>query len=147
MKTLPLLTLLAILSTSATRADDWPQWRGADRDGISKEKGLLTEWPADGPPLAWKAEGLGIGFSSLAVVKGKIYTLGDLDDGSYAIALSEKNGDLVWKTKVGDPGGHRGYPGTRSTPTVDSTPTSPASMQAPANSSGRRISSPILAAA
>jgi outer membrane protein assembly factor BamB len=80
---------------------------------------LLTEWPEGGPDLLWKAKGLGVGFSSLAVAKGRIFTLGDLDDGSYAITLDEKNGNLIWKTKVGEPGGHDGYPGTRSTPTVD----------------------------
>ena len=107
------------LFTSNAKAEDWPQWRGLNRDGISKEENLLKEWPKGGPPLIWKAKGLGIGFSSLAVVKGKIYTLGDLKDGSYTIVLDEKNGGLLWKTKIGDSGGHRGYPGTRSTPTVD----------------------------
>ena len=105
--------------TTNTKAEDWPQWRGSKRDGISKENDLLKEWPKDGPPLTWKAKGLGIGFSSIAVLKGKLYTLGDLKDGSYAIALDEKNGSILWKTRIGDSGGHRGYPGTRSTPTVD----------------------------
>ena len=113
-----LLALLPILTITAAHADDWPQWRGPDRDGISKEKNLLTEWPEEGPPLAWKAAGLGGGYSSLAVAKGKLYTLGDLDDSSYVIALDEANGDLKWKTKIGDAGGHRKYPGPRSTPTV-----------------------------
>ena len=105
--------------TANTKAEDWPQWRGSKRDGISKENDLLKEWPKDGPPLTWKAKGLGIGFSSIAVLKGKLYTLGDLKDGSYAIALDEKDGSVLWKTRIGDSGGHRGYPGTRSTPTVD----------------------------
>ena len=105
--------------TANTKAEDWPQWRGSNRDGISKENNLLKEWPKAGPPLTWKVKGLGIGFSSIAVLKGKLYTLGDLKDGSYTIALDEKNGDIIWKTRIGDSGGHRGYPGTRSTPTVD----------------------------
>ena len=105
--------------TANTKAEDWPQWRGSNRDGISKENNLLKEWPKAGPTLTWKVKGLGIGFSSIAVLKGKLYTLGDLKDGSYTIALDEKNGDIIWKTRIGDSGGHRGYPGTRSTPTVD----------------------------
>jgi len=32
---------------------DWPQWQGPDRTGLSKEVGLLKEWPASGPPLVW----------------------------------------------------------------------------------------------
>ena len=93
--------------TANTKAEDWPQWRGSKRDGISKANDLLKEWPKDGPPLAWKAKGLGIGFSSIAVLKGKLYTLGDLKDGSYAIALDEKDGSILWKTRLGDSGGHR----------------------------------------
>ncbi|NCG28829.1 MAG: PQQ-binding-like beta-propeller repeat protein [Verrucomicrobiales bacterium] len=121
------LTTLAIfisliifnLFTSNTKAEDWPQWRGSNRDGICKEQDLLKEWPKAGPMLTWKAKGLGIGFSSIAIMQGKLYTLGDLKDGSYAIALNEKNGKIIWKTRIGKDGGHRGYPGTRSTPTVD----------------------------
>ncbi|MGI9243736.1 MAG: PQQ-binding-like beta-propeller repeat protein [Verrucomicrobiales bacterium] len=113
------VTLLAIQFLQTAHADDWPQWRGPDRDGISKEGGLLAEWPESGPPLAWRGKGLGTGFSSIAVANGKLYTLGDLEDGSYAIALSEKDGSPLWKTKIGEAGGHRKYPGTRSTPTVD----------------------------
>ena len=116
---LPLLACTTSLLAQSALADDWPQWRGADRDGISKEKGLLDQWPADGPPLAWKAKGIGGGYSSLSVSGGMLFTLGDLEDGSYAIALSEQGGTPIWKTKIGDSGGHRKYPGTRSTPTVD----------------------------
>ena len=116
---LSILAVLALQFAPTAMADDWPQWRGQDRDGICKEKGLLTKWPADGPPLAWDTKGLGTGFSSVAIAGGTIYTLGDLKDGSYAIALSEADGAPLWKTKIGDSGGHRKYPGTRSTPTVD----------------------------
>ncbi|MEM8668953.1 MAG: PQQ-binding-like beta-propeller repeat protein [Planctomycetota bacterium] len=100
-------------------ADDWPQWRGPERDGKSSEKGLLKQWPDDGPPLAWSIEGVGGGYSSIAIADKNIFTLGDLEDGCYAIALSESDGSQIWKTKLGAAGGHRGYPGPRSTPTVD----------------------------
>lgn len=105
------------------RADDWPQWRGPNRDDISKEKGLLKAWPKDGPPLAWKIKGLGEGHSSVAVAKGRIYTMGDQQDGSYVMALEEKGGAPVWTTKVGKSGGGGdrtpARTGTRCTPTVD----------------------------
>ena len=103
-----LFFLLIVQFTVTTKAGDWPQWRGSDRDGISKEKGLLEKWPGGGPSLAWKATGLGVGFSSVAVAKGTIYTLGDVDDGSCVIALSEKDGTLIWKSRIGDAGGHKG---------------------------------------
>lgn len=110
---------LMILVGQASPAGDWPQWRGPSRDAKSTESGLLTEWPEDGPPLAWRVDGVGGGYSSVSVANGRIYTLGDLEDGVYAIALSEKDGSSLWKTRLGEPGGHRGYPGPRSSPTVD----------------------------
>ena len=58
--------------------NEWPQWRGPDRDGISKEQGLLQEWPAGGPKLLWQTEGFGKGMSSVAVSGGRIYTLGQI---------------------------------------------------------------------
>lgn len=114
---LPALILVSL--TASAVAKDWPQWRGPNRDGISTETGLLKKWPADGPKLAWKAGGFGAGYSSVAVANGKIFTLGDQEDGSYAIAVNESDAKPLWKTKIGDAGGHKKYPGTRSTPTVD----------------------------
>ena len=55
---------------------NWPQWRGPNRDGRSPEMGLLDKWTQDGPPLLWQAEGLGSGYSSVAIAGGKIFTLG-----------------------------------------------------------------------
>jgi len=116
----PSLAAFLLFATSiACVADDWPQWRGPNRDGLSKETGLLKKWPADGPELAWKAKGFGVGYSSVAVVNGLIFTLGDVDGGSHVIAARESDGKIAWKTRIGDSGGHRKYPGTRSTPTVD----------------------------
>jgi outer membrane protein assembly factor BamB len=99
-------------------AGNWPQWRGPHRDGVSTDTGLLTTWPAGGPPKAWTANGLGAGLSSVAVVGGRIYTMGDRRDGQYVIALSEDAGKEIWATRVG--GRHVDeYGGPRSTPTVD----------------------------
>ena len=44
-----------VCAAGVLSAADWPQWRGPQGDGISKETGLLKEWPGDGPPLAWTA--------------------------------------------------------------------------------------------
>ena len=52
-------------------AADWPQWRGPQRDGISRETGLLDAWPAGGPPRIWKAQGLGQGYSAFAIAQGR----------------------------------------------------------------------------
>jgi outer membrane protein assembly factor BamB len=97
-------------------AADWPQWRGPDRNGKSSETGLLQEWPAGGPPLAWETQGIGAGYASIAVVGDRLYTMGDLADGQYVLALSRDGGGLRWKTRIG-PAHEDQYPGPRATPT------------------------------
>ena len=101
----------------AMASQDWPQWRGPNRDGVNPEKGLANQWPEGGPKLLYKATGVGVGFSSVVIADGTLYTLGDLADACYLFALDLK-GKHKWKARVGDPKGHRGYPGPRSTPTV-----------------------------
>jgi len=113
------LGLLALLIvTLPAAADDWPQWRGPARDGKSAETGLLQEWPEGGPPLAWKTSGIGAGYSSVSVANGRIFTMGDLDDGQYVFALEDDGEKILWKTRVG-PIHEDKRPGPRSTPTVD----------------------------
>ncbi len=99
------------------RPGDWPGWRGPDRTGLSPETGLLKEWPADGPPLLWKAAGLGGGFSTPSVAGGRIYLLGTEGRTERLIALDARDGKQVWATPVGAQAG--GHPGPRSTPTAD----------------------------
>ncbi len=81
---------------STTGRYEWPQWRGPQRDGVSRETGLLKEWPEGGPPVAWRVENVGVGYSSLAVKDGRVITQGDLDGIEHIIALSEKDGSLLW---------------------------------------------------
>jgi outer membrane protein assembly factor BamB len=103
-------------------AADWPQWRGPDRTDISKETGLLKAWPKDGPPLLWKYENTGIGFSGPAIVGERLYTMGARDEMGYVLALDVKTGQEVWHTKLGPiiPFKINGYgDGPRGTPTVD----------------------------
>jgi outer membrane protein assembly factor BamB len=118
---LPLGVLAACLLTVRAPADDWPQWRGPERTGVSKEKGLLKEWPKDGPKLLWENKDLGRGYSTPAVVGDRIYLMTNTKDEESAVALNVKDGKPVWSTPVGKVGKNEGfpYPGTRSTPTVD----------------------------
>jgi outer membrane protein assembly factor BamB len=106
-------------SVSAQTPAEWPQWRGPNRDGISKETGLLKQWPESGPPLAWKAAGAGRGYSSLAVSKGRIYTMGLRGDREYVVAFDFKTGKEVWATPHGAAFRNDRGDGPRGTPTVD----------------------------
>jgi len=127
-----LLALTAgILFGSFALADDWPQFRGPNRDGISNEKGLLKAWPKGGPKLAWTFKDAGLGHSSFAVVKGVLYTLGtdydfkNHDKGAkdeYVIAINEKDGKELWRFKLAPiytTKGNSYGDGPRSTPTVN----------------------------
>jgi outer membrane protein assembly factor BamB len=96
---------------------DWPAWRGPDRTGLSKETGLLKEWPKEGPKLLWKADGLGTGYSTPSVAGGRIYLMGTKGRKERLIALDAKDGKEIWTTEVGALAGQRAAP--RSTPTVD----------------------------
>lgn len=102
-----------------TKAADWPQFRGPNRDDRSPDTDLLKEWPKSGPPLVWKATGLGEGFATVAVTGGKIYTMGDQCDSCYVVAIDEAAGKKLWATPIGKSGKYGGYEGPRGTPTVD----------------------------
>ena len=110
-----------MLGTTTAKAEDqkpaWPQFHGPDRTNISPEKGLLKEWPTEGPKQAWKITGIGGGFSSVSVGHGKIFTAGDAKDACYMLAMTEADGKPLWKAKIGKIGGN--YSGPRATPTID----------------------------
>jgi outer membrane protein assembly factor BamB len=118
---LVLASLTIALALALSPAADWPQWRGTNRDGISKDTGLLQEWPAEGPKVRWKLTDIGTGYSSPAVVAGKIYIQTTKDQDEFCLCLDEKTGEEKWKTAIGKVGKNRGWewPGTRSSPTVD----------------------------
>ncbi|KAF0180839.1 MAG: Alcohol dehydrogenase (Acceptor) [Limisphaerales bacterium] len=98
---------------------DWPQWRGPKRNGISEEKGFLVQWPKEGPRRLWIAK-VGVGYSSVSVAGGRLYTMGNVSDVDHVMCLDTASGKLVWDYKypctAADP---NGYPGPRCTPTVD----------------------------
>ena len=117
-----LMALTAVLSSSLS-ADDWPQWQGPDRNAISKESGLLKEWPKDGPPLAWKITGLGGGDSAPSIANGRIYGMSNRGEDEIVWALSENDGKEVWASRLGPAFVQKGWPqsqeGPGGTPTVD----------------------------
>jgi outer membrane protein assembly factor BamB len=111
-----------LFSSQIAIAEDWPQWQGPNRNAVSGETGLLQEWPAGGPPLAWRIEGLGGGDSAPAVAGGKLYGLSNRDGQEVVWALSESDGKELWVSSLGDaqpqdvPQSKEGPGGT---PTVD----------------------------
>jgi outer membrane protein assembly factor BamB len=119
----PLVLLLSLLVPSIACADDWPQWRGPQRDGISKETGLLQEWKPEGPALLWQVKDAGEGYSTPAVVGNRLYLLASRGvNDEFVVARDTKSGEIVWSQRigaVGNPDQRPAYPGARSTPTVE----------------------------
>jgi outer membrane protein assembly factor BamB len=111
--------VLALSVVSVRAVEDWPQWRGPRRDGVSAETGLLKQWPAGGPRLVWQAAGAGEGYSSFAVADGRLFTLGARGGAEHVVAFDAATGKRLWEAPNGrrfsnDRGG-----GPRGTPTVD----------------------------
>jgi outer membrane protein assembly factor BamB len=117
------ITALAALSLSSVVSnrtiDDWPQWRGPNRDGKSTERGLLKAWPSGGPALVWQAQGVGEGYSSFSVANGRVYTLGARGGTEYVMAFDEATGKKVWEVAHGDRFSNDRGDGPRGTPTVE----------------------------
>jgi len=118
--TLTAVVLMIVVGSSV--AADWPQWRGPNRDGKSADTGLLKEWPKEGPPLTWKIDNLGGGYSAPSIAAGRIFGMGNRGDDEVVWALSETDGKELWATRLGSAFAQRspqGKEGPACTPTVD----------------------------
>ncbi len=112
-----LTLLLAVASFSHVHGDDWPQFLGPDRNGVSKESGLVGAWPSDGPKIAWRTP-LGVSMSGIAVSNGRAFTMFQDDDQQYVVALNANDGKEVWRTPVAPTYVNSMGNGPRATPTV-----------------------------
>ncbi len=120
-KSMEIAVIVLMVVSYVSFGADWNQWRGPERDGKSADTGLLQEWPNAGPPLAWKATGLGIGYCGIAISGDRFYTMGDAGNDSIAHCYSLADGKHIWSKKIGKAGapGWGNFQGPRSTPTVD----------------------------
>jgi outer membrane protein assembly factor BamB len=117
---------LSLVAARTGKGEDWPTFRGPQRTSVVEDNTLLKSWPQAGPKLLWTAKGAGRGYASLAIVDGKIYTLGDGistkkgDAAEYLTCFQQSDGEPLWSTKTGAPwnSGRPDWQGSRSTPTV-----------------------------
>ncbi|MEO2012341.1 MAG: PQQ-binding-like beta-propeller repeat protein [Pirellulaceae bacterium] len=115
MKLMNCLSLFLLVLTSQVCADDWPQFLGPNRTGISAEKNLIDSWPAGGLPELWRVPG-GVGMSGIVVVDSHVITTVQKDGAQWAIALEAKSGERLWSTELapafmnGQGNGPRGTP-------------------------------------
>lgn len=117
--TLFLLTLTGITIGSPLADPDWPQWQGPDRTNISKETGLLKQWPASGPPVAWAISGIGEGYGSVSIKGAQIFVQGAKNNQSVLFCLNRADGKTLWTAPIGKRGSQDRGNGPRGTPTVD----------------------------
>ncbi|MDR3403983.1 MAG: PQQ-like beta-propeller repeat protein [Chthoniobacter sp.] len=116
---LALGALCAVTASADNPAFDWPQFRGPNRDDISKETGLLQQWPAEGPTKIWSYTQAGQGYSGFAVVGGRLYTMGTRDGSEILICLDAIKGTELWTAKLGTILDNKWGDGPRGTPTVN----------------------------
>jgi outer membrane protein assembly factor BamB len=113
---LALLTAFLALPIAAPAAD-WPQYRGPRLDGTSSETGLARQWPADGPETLWRHD-LGDGYSGMAVVDGRLYTMYGSGGDEMLVCLDAATGREIWRLRTDDNRADGQGGGPRATPTV-----------------------------
>ena len=118
VKSLPLLALLMLVAGSVVAAD-WPQWRGPERNDVSKEKNLLKKWPEGGPKLLWTFDDAGTGMAGPAIVGDRLYSMGADESKEYVFAVDLNTRKKLWTTEIGPRYVNGWTDGPRSTPTVD----------------------------
>ena len=116
------LAVASVVHSASAGPFDWPQWQGPGRSAHSPQSGLLKEWPKEGPPMAWKASGLGGGDSAPSIAGGRIYGMSHRGEDEVVWALSEKDGKELWTVRIGPAyttSWHQSKEGPSATPTVD----------------------------
>lgn len=95
---------------------DWPQFRGTDQDGVSRETDWNPRALANGAKVLWSAE-VGAGYSSVSIQGDRLFTAGNRENQDVVVALSVRTGEVLWEYRYPCPGGS--YPGPRATPATD----------------------------
>lgn len=114
-----LLASAALAAQAQDGALDYPQWRGAQRDGVAAAFVEPDAWPV-GLTRRWQAE-TGLGYATPILVGDRVYTFGRLDTDEVIMALDAETGAVVWRTAYDAPfrdnaGVSRHGPGPKSTP-------------------------------
>ena len=108
---------LIVFGVCTAVADDWPQFQGPDRNGMSSETGLARTWPASGPKKVWSIP-LGEGFAGPAIRDGEVFILDRTQfEQDVLRVLSLDTGEELWTYSYHAPG-EVSFNGSRTTPTV-----------------------------
>ena len=127
-RTVAIICAVVGLATAALDAEDWPQWRGVERDGVWRDTGLVERFSAGGLIVKWRAPVRG-GFAGPAVADGRVFVLDyqetpgsrTMDGHERLVVFDEENGAQLWTQEW--PAAYRNINvkfaiGPRATPTV-----------------------------
>lgn len=95
-----LILSVAVLSVGSAGGGDWPQWRGPERNGVSSETGLPTEWRPD-KNVVWKLDMPGRSGSTPIITGDRIFLNVALEDDLELWAVGKSDGSVVWKRNLG----------------------------------------------
>jgi outer membrane protein assembly factor BamB len=99
------------------QSQDWSQFLGPQRNGISAEVGLLEQLPPDGPKIVWRVPG-GVGMSGVAISGKHAITMWNTANGQVVASLNPENGETNWQTSLAAPYENSMGDGPRATPTI-----------------------------
>lgn len=106
-----------VLFALPAAAEDWPQYRGPARNGVSAEAGWLAHWPASGQPrIAWRAQ-VGKGHTAVSVVAGRAVVAGWNGESDMVSCLDAATGKVIWQESYPCKSILQ-WPGPRATPTI-----------------------------
>jgi outer membrane protein assembly factor BamB len=109
-----LIALLPLVGQS----QEWPQWRGPNRDDVSLETGLLDQWPEGGPRQVWHSEAGGLGYSGFSIAGGRLFTMGGDSESEFVLCMDAATGKEIWRTPIDKLFVNNWGDGPRSTPTI-----------------------------
>jgi outer membrane protein assembly factor BamB len=116
---LPLLGVCFLpLAVNSVGDDDWPQFRGKNRDGVAHAVAEIKSWPKEGPRLAWQVD-IGAGFSGISVYGDRIFTMFADGKNEFLGCFELASGKEIWRVQVDEMLKNQHGNGPRSTPAVD----------------------------
>ncbi len=135
MKT-PLLILTAVLlGTAFVKADDWPGWFGPQRDGVWREKDIISKFPTGGPKILWRTS-INRGYAGPAVAGGRVFIMdrkvtdpagnpsnpfarGQIPGNERLVCIDAEGGKVLWEKDYDCPYSVSYAAGPRATPLID----------------------------
>jgi outer membrane protein assembly factor BamB len=108
-------------AVTAALAEDWPQWRGVRRDGISRGTALVRNWPETGPKVLWKHDLTG-GYSAPIIANGRLVIQTEDAKEEIVRCLDPLTGNRLWEHRY--PADYDLHPtrfkgGPRATPAIE----------------------------